>query len=345
MTIAFVGSYGPADEPGIHVVDVSPGGQITRVAAQSGVTNPSFLALDPERRFLFVVSETGVGGDGVVGHVYSFRIDRAAAGVRLFELGHWSTGGDYPCHVAVDRSGRWLAVSNYGSGSVSVLPVASDGTCDDLVSHLQHSGSGPRPDRQAGPHAHSAVFSPTNRFLVVADLGIDRLITYRFSDRTGTCELASSTPTNPGAGPRHMAFHPDGAHLFVANELDNTLGRYWFQEGTLQLIDVVSTVPSDITETLAADVHVDCSGGSVYVSNRGHDSIAVFDADRELRGRAIVDAGGEWPRGFAIAPDGTGLVVALRRSDVIVALPLVGGEPGAPNGRLGIREPSCVVFG
>ena len=348
MTAVFVGSYAPADRPGIHVFDLDAGGIFHPVTAHSGITNPSFLALDAGGGHLFAVGETGLAADGVAGHVHSFRIEGDGRLIQLVGVDRRSTGGDHPCHIAIDRSGGWLAVSNYSSGNVALVPVSPGGALDDPVTLLQHSGKGPRTDRQAGPHAHSAIFAPDNRFLIVADLGIDRLMVYRFDWASGACELAFEAMAPSGSGPRHMAIHPDGAHLFVLNELDNTLALWVYdgETGRLQIVGAMSTVPSPSTVSLAADVHLSSSGRYVYVSNRGHDSIAqfAFDSTTGLQRLATTTSGGAWPRGFALAPGR--LVVAHRHSDEVVALPVAadGGVLGPPSGRIPVFRPSCVVL-
>ena len=350
MTTVFVGSYAPADRDGIHVFDLDAEGTFHPVTAHSGITNPSFLTLDAGGRHLFAVGETGLAADGVAGHVYSFRIERHRRVMQLVGVDRRSTGGDHPCHIAIDRSGGWLAVSNYSSGNVALLPVSSGGALENPVTLIQHSGEGPRADRQAGPHAHSAIFAPDNRFLIVADLGIDRLAVYHFDSASGACELAFEAAAPPGSGPRHMVIHPDGAHLFVVNELDNTLALWAYdgETGRLRIVGAMSTVPSPSTESLAADVHLSSSGRYVYVSNRGHDSIAqfAFDARDGLQRLATTSSGGAWPRGFGLAPDDRRIVVAHRHSDEIVALPLAvdGGELGPPSGRIRVFRPSCVVI-
>lgn len=347
MTTVFVGSYAPAETPGIHVFDLAADGSLRLLAAQPGVANPSFLALDPAGRYLFAVAETGHAADGVSGQVHSFRIERPT--LRLVMLDMRPSGGDHPCHIAIDRRSRWLAVSNYSSGNVTVLPVSPDGTLGEAATSLQHSGRGAHPDRQSGPHAHSAIFTPDNRFLITADLGIDRLNVNRFHEATGECEPVLEVSTGPGAGPRHMAFHPDGTHLFVVNELDNTLALYRFESetGTLRMTGTRPTVPDSSTDNLAADVHISPSGRYVYVSNRGDDSIAVFAFDPidGLSRLVVAPSGGKWPRGFDVTPDGISAIVAHRRSDEVVVLPFLAGgaEVGAPSGRAQIPQPSCIV--
>jgi hypothetical protein len=208
---AFVGSYGPSDEHGIHVVGIDRGrGSLSRLGGVGGIRNPSFLALHPRSTHLYAVSEVGLASDGTQGHVYALRIDGRHDGVDLAVVSRRSTAGDHPCHISVDASGTWLAVTNYGTGDIVVFPIAGDGTIGEMASRVRHVGRGADPDRQSAPHPHSTIFTPDNRFVIVADLGIDRLVVYAFDERDGSLRERFSHGAAEGAGPRHMAFHPDG---------------------------------------------------------------------------------------------------------------------------------------
>jgi 6-phosphogluconolactonase len=259
-----------------------------------------------------------------------------------------STEGDHPCHVAIDPEGRWLAAANYSSGSVAIYPIGDDGRLGELAGVIQHSGAGTHPARQTGPHAHSSVFSPDGASLLVADLGIDRLVVYGFDPATGAAKRRSEHAPAQGAGPRHLAFHPDGAHLFLVNELNSTITFFEWGSGTVRARQTLSTLPPDAAANLAADLKVDAAGQKVYVSNRGHDSLAVFDFDpgAGLRLAKVLESGGSWPRGFGLSPDGRFAVVANRRGGDVSVLAL-GGEgslPGAPVAAIDVPEPACVVF-
>ena len=206
---------------------------------------------------------------------------------------------------------------------------------------MEHSGSGPRHDRQEGPHAHSSIFTPDGRFLVVADLGIDRLVMYAFD--SGEVEHHRSVTAVPGSGPRHMAWLGD--RLLVVEELNNRLAVYRYDGDSLQPVGAAPTLPPDAPPSTAADVHV--VGDRVFVSNRGHDSVAVLALD-PAGAPGLVDvvpSGGSWPRGFAPTPVGRHLVVANRRSDELVVLPLHAGHPavGAPVARLTVSAPASVA--
>jgi 6-phosphogluconolactonase len=340
----FVGGYG---DPGIHAFALDEAtGALHLLGTHSGVVNPSFVLPHPDGHHLYAVSETGLDGDGVTGGVHALRIERSGGRVNLVPLGERSSEGDHPCHLELHRSGRWLAVSNYTTGSVVVFPVEPDGGLGERTALVQHEGSGPNRGRQEGPHAHSSLFSADGRFLVVADLGIDRLIVYRFDDRTGTLTRFGDTATASGAGPRHMAFTSDGAHVLVVGELDNTLSAYAWHDGVLRHLSTIEVLPADAPETTSADLHV--AGRHAYVSNRGHDSIAVatFEPTDGLRLEAIRPCGGAWPRGFGITPGGRHVLVANRHSDEVVLVPIErdGADLGVPVARGSVPQPSCVAF-
>jgi 6-phosphogluconolactonase len=347
----FVGGYSSEHLPGIFAfaLDEASGGLCLQ-GGFDGIRNPSFLALHPGGRFLFAVSEIGAGRDDAPGAVHALRIDGEPGSLQLVSLNHRSTDGDDPCHLALDGTGRWLAVSNYGSGSVAVFPILADGRLGERASSVRHAGSGPNTQRQEGPHAHSALFLPGDRFLVAADLGIDRLVVYAFDGDTGAPALHDEIEAAPGAGPRHMALHPGQRHLFVVNELESSVTAYVCDPGSgrLRALQSVSTVPRGVPDNTAADIHVSPSGRHVYVSNRGHDSIAVFAFDPSgcLTRVAVRPSGGRWPRGFGIGPGGRHLVVANQHSDEVALLPLVAGgsDVGRPLVRAAVARPSNVAF-
>ncbi len=347
-TLAFVGSYAEADRPGIHAMLVTDTGDLHLLDSWAGVHNPSFLRLRPDGGHLYAVSETGLA-DGSAGTVHAFRIERSSGTVDLVPINSRDSGGDHPCHIGIDADGTRLAVSNYGSGTVSVFPIRPDGSLGEMGSLARHTGTGPQSDRQEGPHVHSSSFSSDGRFLIVADLGIDRLMVYRV-DRAGSAmSLAHEVATAPGAGPRHVLFHPDGRHLFVVNELDNSVSlfRYRADSGVLTLRQTHSTLPAEGVGNTAADIRLSPAGHHVYVSNRGHDSLAVyeFDPDGGMALTHIRSCGGRRPRGFALTPDGRYVLVANRSSDEVVSLPLADGtsDIGAPAAHLPVSEPSCVA--
>jgi 6-phosphogluconolactonase len=345
--ILFVGSYADADQAGIHVFAFDTNiGVLTKRGEFTGPVNPSFLALHPNGRWLYAVSETGEQSHGAPGAVWALHIDPAAG--RIMALNQQPSGGDWPCHLCIDTTGRWLFASNYGSGSVSVLPIQNDGTLGALTDLVQHHGSSVNTSRQEGPHAHSTTVVPNSHFVLAADLGIDKVLIYAFDSAAGKLRMHSQVDARPGAGPRHAAFHPNGQCLYVANELDSTASVYRYEAaGALRESQTLRTLPDDAPENTVADIHVASSGDRLYVSNRGHNSLAVFDvhADGELALVTIAPCGGNWPRNFALAPGGQWVLAANQYSDQVAVLPLGGAVAvGAAVAHAAVPQAACVLF-
>jgi 6-phosphogluconolactonase len=349
QSLLFVGGYAAADQPGIHVFRFDQSrGTLAAEGSFAGIDNPSFLIGHPGRRWLYAVGEMSRQQNDRSGSVWALRFDPEQGAIE--PINQRPSGGDAPCHLALHSSGNWLVVSNYSSGSVAVLPILADGSLGEQTDLVQHHGSGADPRRQEGPHAHSATFSPDEHFVIVADLGLDQLLVYRFDASAGTLSPHGHGSARPGAGPRHLAFHPSGQQLYAANELDSTISVYDYDAsgGTLRERQTLSTLPPGAPHSQVADIHVAPTGDRVYVSNRGHNSIAVFDigADGRLAPLTIATCGGDWPRNFALAPGGRFLLVANQYSGDVSVLPLLdGAEPvGPPIAREPVARASCVQF-
>jgi 6-phosphogluconolactonase len=316
--------HGRGRAEGISVLRLEPASaELTLLHTVPDVDNPSFLALDPSQRFLYAVNAVPEHDGRPGGSVSAFAIDPATGGLRF--LNRQPSHGVGPCHVIVDQTGRWAMATNYGSGSVALYPIQEDGSLGPATDAVQHEGAGVN-ERQQGPHAHSINLDPANRFALVADLGLDRVFVYRLDRSAG--KLVPNDPpwvqTAPGAGPRHLDFHPNGRHVYVINELGSTLGAYEYDaaRGALHELQTVPTLPADFTGTNScADVHVAPSGRFVYGSNRGHDSIVIYAID-EATGRLSYvghePTQGRAPRNFAIDPSGDVLFAANQDSDTIV---------------------------
>lgn len=320
-----IGSYSPADQAGIHVFDFNAAnGAMKRLHGVAGLVNPSFLAVDPSHRFLYAVNETADFNQQKTGAVTAFSIDQSTGSPA--KLNTRSSQGAGPCHVTVDKSGRWVMVANYSGGNAAVFPIMDDGSLGDASCVVNHEGSSVHPKRQTKPYAHSINMSPDNRFAFVADLGIDKIMIYRFDAAAG--KLSANDPpfvkTNPGAGPRHFTFHPSGKFAFVIEELSSTITsfRYRQEQGALDPLQTISTLPADFQgQNTCADIHCSPDGAFVYGSNRGHDSIAIFSID-ETSGR-LTNVGfestrGLTPRNFAIDPTGSYLLAANQNTDNLV---------------------------
>ncbi len=345
--LLLAGSYAAADQPGIHAFRLDAAtGALTPLATFAGVANPSFLTLSADGQTLYATSETSAG-DGAPGGVAALRLARAP--LALTPLGQQRAGGDWPCHVRLSPDGRMALAANYGSGSVGALPVLPDGSLAPLSDLAQHEGRSAHPERQEGPHAHSTIFTPDGRYAIAADLGIDQLVVYRLEPAAGKLVHHGHALARRGAGPRHMVFHPRGHLLYVANELDSTVSAFSYapDSGELRELQSLSTVPPGAPHNQVADIQLDEAGRRLYVSNRGHNSLAVYELDGQgqLRLLAVASCGGDWPRNFALVPGGRFAVVANQNSGELVVLPLgADAEPvGAPVARAAMPEVSCVI--
>lgn len=354
-TIAFIGTYTqfPAQArgraEGIYGARLDPhSGALSIVGCTPGLENPSFLAVDAERRYLYVVSEVAEFAGREGGGVAALAIGEKGA---LVPLNQQPTHASDPCYVSVDRSGRWVLVANYTGGSVAVLPVGEDGRLGAAATVVQHQGSSVNRSRQEGPHPHSVILDPSGRHALVADLGLDRIFVYRLDGQTGALTLnGAPRPVAPGSGPRHLELHPSGRYLYATNELSSTVTAFAYEaeQGSLRELQTVPTLPAEWTgESTAADLHVARSGRFLYASNRGHDSIAIFSVDGDtgmLRALGHASTQGRTPRNFAIDPSGRFLLVANQDSHTVVTL-RIDAQSGllAPTGQVAeVPSPVCV---
>jgi 6-phosphogluconolactonase len=337
----YFGTYGT----GIYVSQFdSTTGKLGAPELAAELRNPSFLAIAPGGRRLYAVSE--VGGKGAVA---AFAIE---ANGKLTKLDEHDSGGAGPCYVSVDKTGRAVLVANYGSGTVAAIPLNEKGGFAGGGEVVKHSGKGVHPKRQERPHAHSITPSPDNRFAIAADLGIDKLLVYRFDPKAAT--LAPNNPpsfeTKPGAGPRHFAFHPGGRFAYVINELSSTVTalRWDAKRGSFAELETVTTLPDGFNgENSTAEVAVHPSGKFLYGSNRGHDSIAVFAIEKgKLKALEHVPTQGSTPRNFVIDPSGAWLLAANQRSNSVVVFRIdrKTGRLTPAGERIEITSPVCIRF-
>lgn len=345
----FIGTYTGGISRGIYSAQFDPAaGRINLGAATEGIENPSFLTLNARGTHLYAVSEVGefagVDGGGVVAY-------ELVDGGALRELNRQPTHGGAPCHLALDPSGRFLIVANYSGGNAAVFPVQTDGSLEPASHVVQHEGSGPNAERQKGPHAHQVAFAPDGAFVFVVDLGIDRVVGYRLDADTGhLLEVpAAGMRAAPGAGPRHLAFHPDGERVYIINELNSTLtaANYDAESGRMEVTGTLSTLPEDYSgDNSCADVHVHPGGRFVYGSNRGHDSIVVFEIEPngDLMPIQHQSSGGRTPRNFTIDPGGRHLVVANQDTDSLVILEIdpTSGRLAPVGDPIEVPSPVCI---
>ncbi len=345
----YVGTYTRGNSKGIYRLRFDPvAGTLSQPSLAAEISSPSFLAIHPNRRFLYAISEGGPQSSGVS----AFAIDPAAGALTLLNQVH--PGGRGLCHVSVDNEGKNALVASYGSGSVAVLPIADDGRLRDQSAFVQHVGRGPDPKRQDGPHAHQIVLDPPGKFAFVPDLGLDKVFIYRFDPAAGT--LSPNDPAfatlDPGCGPRHIAFHPSGKFAYVATEMGATVTafRYDADHGALATLQTLDTVPSDFHGLRwAAEVAVHPSGRFVYVSNRTCDNIATFAVDPATGKLTLIGftpSGGKTPRHFALDPTGSWLIAGHQDSPSLVLFRIdpAKGVPTPTGTAAEVSSAVCVVF-
>lgn len=349
----YIGTYTRGDSQGIYLLDLDlKTSKLTKRSLVAETENPSFIALHPSGNFLYAVNEVGQIDGEKSGGVSAFRIDAKSGKLQL--LNQQLSLGGAPCHLVVDKAGKNVLVANYSGGSVACLPIDKTGRLAKASSFIQHKGSSVDPRRQKGPHAHSINLDAANRFAFAADLGLDKVLIYRFNPDRG--KLTANDPpfvkVKSGAGPRHFDFHPNGKFAYVINEMDLTVTafRYDAQTGELTTLQTISTLPGKVQKGFStAEVQVHPSGKFLYGSNRGHDSIAVFAIDQKTGKLGVVEhesTGGRTPRNFGIDPSGQFLLAANQTTNDVVVFQ-IDQQTGAlsPTGtKADVPSPVCVKF-
>lgn len=320
--LVFIGSYAESANDGVYVYRMDTAtGALKELDRVPGLQNPTFLSLDAEKKRLYAIAERLVEGKRQ-GAAVTYQIDPTRG--KLLELNRVDTVDTPTCHIQRDAEDQFIVTVSYSGGKVGLNGIGEDAAIGKLLDMKQHEGNSVHPQRQEKPHPHSAFFSPDNRFVFIPDLGLDRIVAYRLNTEEGKLEFHGDTALHPGAGPRHMAFHPSGAYAYVINELDSTVTsfRYDAAAGTLQTLEVVSTLPDGYEgESYCAEVQVSPDGAYLYGSNRGHDSIVVYAIDRVtgmLTAVEFAPTRGGHPRHFSLSPNGRFLIAANRDSDNIV---------------------------
>jgi 6-phosphogluconolactonase len=325
--LVYFGTYTGKTSQGVYVSRLDRSGALSAPRLAAETPNPSFLAVHPTQRFLYAVNETSTFDGKPGGAVSAFAIDRMSGTLTL--LNGQSSGGADPAHLVVDRDGRNVLVANYSGATVAVLPVDPDGRLRAAATVRRHEGSSVNRDRQSEPHPHGFALDAQNRFAYVSDLGLDRILIYRFDSARGS--LAAGDPAfaavQPGSGPRHIAMHPNGRFAYVINELTCTITVFAVDRagGGLRELETVSTLPPGQAVAAGystAEIAVHPSGRFLYGSNRGHDTIAVFaiDGSGKLTLVEHEPTQGRTPRGFGIEPGGAYLIAGNQRSDSVVVL-------------------------
>lgn len=349
----YIGTYTqPEKSKGIYLLELDPAtGKLTNKGLAGEVTNPSFLAIHPSRKFLYAVGEIGDFKGKKTGVVSAFAIDQDTGKLTL--LNQEDSGGSGPCHNVVDKEGKNILVANYSAGSCAALPIKADGKLGEANSVIQHKGNSVDKGRQEGPHAHSINLDPANRFAFTADLGLDKVLVYRFDSAKGTITPNDppSASVKPGAGPRHFAFHPSGKYAYVINEMGNTVTAFDYdaENGVLKEIQSITTLPKNFKGTShTAEVQVHPSGKFLYGSNRGHNSIAIFAIDEKTGKLTAVGHQGEGiktPRNFGIDPTGKYMLVGSQDGDKVIQFK-IDQKTGElePAGTLDVFMPVCIKF-
>jgi 6-phosphogluconolactonase len=351
----YIGTYTKTGKSkGIYRVAVDPVTlQFGTLELAAETPDPSFLALTPDGSALVAVNELVEFGGQASGSVTVFARHAASGALTALSPSRTSRGAA-PCYVSIDRTGRQVMVANYVGGNVAVLPLAANGALGEAGTVLARTGKGPHPVRQVAPHAHCIVPDAGNRFVLMSDLGTDKIHIARLDAATGALTPAEvpEVALRPGSGPRHLAFSPDGQTLYVVTELDSTIVAFAYNRSTGGLTERqrISTRPAGANvENFPADLHVHPTGRTVYASNRGDDTIAVFSVDPANKSLSLVQSvptGGNGPRNFALTPDGAGLLVANQRSDSILAFQVdaVTGQLAATGQKLEAPVPVCLTF-
>jgi len=326
-------------------------GHVSVVDSFGGARSPSYLALSPDRKYLYVVNEeySDVNDDSVT----AFSIDISTGNLKL--INSQPSGGTGPCHLSVHPSGHFLFTANYGSGTIAAHPLNNDGSLASPCEVIQHAGKGPDTARQEAAHAHFITADPRGKYVLAVDLGIDKIMNYLFDQASGHLSPNPGQPffsTAPGAGPRHLAFHPSGKYLYLVNELNGNLTAcsYDPEHGIIKEINTLSTLEEDFTgHNYPAAVRMHPGGRIVYASNRGdRNSVSVFriSDNGAVERIQVQDQNINWPRDFNIDPYGKFLLVANQQGNSIVVFRIDAGSGKlAPAGQqLLISQPTCIIF-
>jgi 6-phosphogluconolactonase len=349
--IIYVGTYSTRGSQGIYVY------QLDRVKAKMNLiqtiqtpASPTFLAIHPSGKFLYSVNRGAIEEMPNSGSVSSFSIDSKTGKLTL--LNQRPSYGMDPAHISIDKTGKWAFISNYTEGTFVVLSVFDDGLLGSSVDSRKHLGKSVHPERQQKAYVHSAVVAPDNRFVVVSDLGADKIFSYRLDAAKGRIEDANPpyVSVKPGCGPRHFDFHPTGNFGYSVEELTSTVGVFSYNKSTgslTTLADSIPSLPQDFTgKNTAADIHVHPNGNYLYTSNRGHNSIAIFSIDKagmiKLTGQQ--DTKGKIPRNFMIDLKGDYLFVANQDSDNIVIFKIdpKTGKLRDTGNQIKVPAPACL---
>jgi 6-phosphogluconolactonase len=350
--VVYFGTYSQRGSAGIYVSEFDPKTGHLGVPVPAGeLENPSFLAFHPSKPYVYAVSEIGDKAKGTFGSVASYSIDPDSR--KLRKMNSQSSKGVWPCYVSVDKSGKYVLIANYGTSSLATYPIQEDGSVGDVAGFVEHTGKGPNADRQEAAHSHSINMDASNQYAIAADLGVDKLFVYRLNGKNGQliANTAPSVSVEPGGGPRHFAFHPNGKFAVANFELSSEVQSFKWnsQFGILTPVTRLSTLDGKVPGNTTAEVRIHPNGKFVYCSNRGHDSIAIFKINPEtgeLTAAGRVSTQGKTPRNFGIDPSGKWLLAANQDTDNIVVFSIdpVTGNLTPAGESISVPAPVCVKF-
>ena len=319
-----VGTYTSGSSEGIYVFKFNSDSGTFKPVSITQTSNPSFLAVSPDQRYVYAVNENADSTMHTTGgSVAAFSFNKQNG--KLTAINKQYSGGKHPCYVAIDKTGKWVFAGNYTSGSLALLKVQQDGGLQTPAQVIEHTGYSVNEERQTSPHVHATVVSPDNKYLFVPDLGIDKLMIYSFDAKKGTLAPAKVPfqMTEAGAGPRHFDFHPNGRYAYLMEEMNGSISVYAYKKGELSLLQNISALPHDFNGAIgSADIHVSPDGKFLYASNRGEsNTIAIFSihpSNGQLFPVGHQSTMGKTPRNFNLDPSGNFLLVANQNSDEIV---------------------------
>jgi 6-phosphogluconolactonase len=351
--IMYVGTYTEGTSKGVYAYKFdNKTGKMTPMGLMAESADPTFLALHPSGKYLYAVNEVDTFKGKRAGAVTAWSIDHATGKLTL--LNQVSTASPGPCHLIVDATGKTLMVANYSGGSFTSLPIGPDGKLGEATSFIQLHGSSIDKARQSEPHGHSVNLTKNNKFMLGADLGTDKVMIYKLD-----AAKATLTPNDPpfamvkaGSGPRHLVVAPDQKHVYVLSEMGSLLSTFEFNQdtGAMKEIDTASTLPADFKgQSACAEIQIDAKGTHIYASNRGHDSIAVFDIDGKTAKPKLVQTistGGVMPRAFVLDPTGNFLIAGNQKTDSITTFKVdqTTGKLSATGDKIALGSPVTFVF-
>jgi 6-phosphogluconolactonase len=346
-----IGTYTNGKSEGIYVYDFNTSNASNKYISSIKSSNPSFLAVSPNKKFVYAVNEDGdsLNNGGAVSS-YSFNKNSGS----LQYINQQKSGGNHPCYITTDNSGKWIITANYSGGSFAVMEANNDGSIAAAKTIVQHSGKSVNSSRQEKAHVHTTVLTNDNKNLLVADLGMDKLLVYPFNAESGNISKneVKTTSVIGGAGPRHLAIHPSQKFVYLTQELNGTIGAFSISaNGTLKLLQTISAVPEGYTGSFGgADIHVSLNGKFLYASNRGEsNSIAIFSINQitgSLTSIGHQSTFGGKPRNFNFDPSGNFLLVANQDTDNIVIFS-INHQTGLlkdTGKRINVPAPVCIKW-